>query len=85
MTAQLEPLAEVWIKNWVSRPGAPVRYHRAQRPGGSFRTRCGLLYLAECTSWTEEFAFTGLDAWPCGRCWFRTWRDRVRQLREIFA
>lgn len=75
----ITPLGTVWIKNWTG-PGGGIRYHR----GDIIATRCGMVELRDATDWTEEYAFTGLNARPCGRCWFRTWRDRIAQLEALF-
>lgn len=84
MTIDLDALV------WIKRPGfAPhARYHHfdeTDRPSRYHRSRCGLVRRADCVAWTERFAFSGLNARPCGRCWFRTWRIRIVEIEAQIA
>lgn len=73
----------VYIKTWAGRPGTQAVYHHFGETDQ--RSRCGVVWRAETVEWTERFAFDGLHARPCGRCWFRTWRARIRKVAAQIA
>lgn len=77
---EVTPLEKVFVTKGSLSSSSPLRYHvQGTRFYDGRFSRCGIVYLAEAVAMTEMEAINNRYL-PCGRCWFRHWRERAKAL-----